>query len=192
MEGLIVRDQDAAPADIADLPLPRIMFVGSLDPRQDWDLFEQMALQRPQWSWILIGGVADATIRKRFVSCPSVHFLGRKPYYHLGPYLRHADVCIQFYNNSRLNHSGNSLKLPLYLAFGKPVVSTATAGAENYKGLIEIAKTPDDFISSIEKALTEDNGELQHTRIQAAYQNSWAVRIKDIIGLIDKHILMTY
>src|SRR5688572_1684190 len=50
-------DAGADPADIADIPGPRVGFVGVIDERMDIGLLDEIAAMRPDWQFVMIGPV---------------------------------------------------------------------------------------------------------------------------------------
>lgn len=170
------------PGDLQSIPRPRLTFVGFVDEHQDWNLIHYLTEQHPEWSIVLIGPMKlRKTTPGDFES--SVYFLGKKPYKELPNYLYHSDVCIQFYRPGAMNDTRNSQKVFLYLASGKPIVSTRSADVETIDRFVQIADTKQEFVHCVEKALAGDTDEARKGRIEAANKNSWESR-KDLIASI--------
>jgi hypothetical protein len=70
----------------------------------------------------------------------------------------------------------NPIKLKEYLALGKPVVSTPFAELQKYHDVVYEAKTVDDFVSCIKKALSEDNPEYIKKRREKVKSSSWEIK----------------
>ena len=106
--------------------------------------------------------------------------VGQKPYRELPAYLVHSDVCFQYYRPIRKNNSGNSQKLFLYLAAGKPVVSTRSADVESYGRYVTIVSTGSEFVEGVENVLSVDDESQVEERQSFAGRNSWQARCNRI------------
>lgn len=161
---------------------PVLAFVGMLnDWAHDWELLDQVAGNRPKWTFLLIGPLSVSQKTLQIIqSHHNIICVGQKPYQALPSYLAYSDICFQFYKPGRKNDSGNSQKLFLYLATGKPVVSTPSADVEAYTDLVVIVKSANEFIQGIESVLSQDNAALIKKRQAFARQNSWVSRVEYI------------
>jgi hypothetical protein len=138
---------------------------------------------------VLIGSVAlPKEVEEKFAGYPSVYFMGKRPYQQLPSYLYHSDVCIQIYRHDDLNATGNSQKQFLYLASGKPFVSTYTADVDNLAHIVRIAQTKEEFVAQVEYALVTDSAELEQSRIEYAQANSWDVRAEQIVTIVTEKL----
>jgi glycosyltransferase involved in cell wall biosynthesis len=171
------------PEPLRSLHGPILGYVGSvLAPWVDFELVEYLAHDHPEWQIVLVGPTdarGEALSRQ-----PNVHCLGSKPYADLPSYLAHFDVCLNLYKPNQCNESRTSLKLPMYLAMGRPVVSTDTAGVGLFPGLVSVARTHSDFASLVQLALACDAPGTPHRGISAARSWSWDTRVERIIELL--------
>ena len=180
---------DKPPQDLEDIKRPRLVFVGLADMRNDWDLLEYVVTERSDWSIVLIGSVAlPKEVEEKFAGYPSVYFMGKRPYQQLPSYLYHSDACIQIYRQDDLNYTGNSQKQFLYLASGKPIVSTYTADIDNLAHIVRIAQAKDEFVAQVEYAIATDSAELEQSRIEYAQANSWDVRAEQIVTIVTEKL----
>lgn len=173
------------PVDLHKIPLPRIGHVGFLGPYTDFSLLELLARHEPPWSLVLIGPVSKGfEAIERLKGFKNVYFLGPRPAHTLYPYLVHFDACILLYRLTEQNLLRSSMKLYQYLAAGKPIVSYPVGGAQEIPYLVHVAHNPDQFISLLEQALSNDSPQLAQARIDYARQNSWDVRADQIARLL--------
>jgi GT2 family glycosyltransferase/glycosyltransferase involved in cell wall biosynthesis len=161
------------PADIRDLPRPRIGFFGGLDDYIiDFDLLERIAVEFPEASLVLIG---DATCSmERFAKYPNVHWLGFQPYEKMPGYGSGFDVALMpWLDNDWIRHS-NPIKLKEYLALGLPAVTIDFPEAHYYADHLAIARGADAFIAEIRRLLSSppDRDVLR----AAVLKKSWAHR----------------
>lgn len=112
------------PADIRDIPGPRIGFLGTLFIFTDDALLETLISQRPQYQFVFVGKVQKEFPIDRISKYANVHLLGEKKKEEVGAYLEAMDICINPFKRHEVNDSVSPLKVYEYLAFKKPVVST--------------------------------------------------------------------
>jgi UDP-galactopyranose mutase len=177
------------PADQEHIPHLRIGFYGVIDERFNISLIAEVAKQRPEWNFVLIGPVVkiDPATLPRF---DNIYYLGGKDYKDLPTYLAGWDIAmIPFEKNDSTKYISPT-KTPEYLAAGKPVVSSSIRDVVipyGEQGLVHIADTPEEFITAVEKELaTEDK--TQWTKKVDAYlaQISWDKTWNKMMSLVDE------
>ncbi|NUR89345.1 MAG: glycosyltransferase, partial [Nonomuraea sp.] len=175
---------DALPADLAEIPGPRVGFFGALDDfLVDFELLERVAAELPEVSLVLIG---DATApMERFSKYPNVHWLGFRPYAQIPAYGSGFDVAIMpWLDNSWIRHS-NPIKLKEYLALGLSVVSTDFAEIDNYTDRVRVARTSDQFVDAIKQTL-RTGGLMPAERLRASVRGaSWTSRARELAALAE-------
>lgn len=143
--------QDATPEDICSIPRPRIGFVGAIAKWVDQKLLRNVALKRPNYSFVFIG---PAFVDISALKLPNVFILGAKPYDVLFSYYRQLDVgLIPFIEDDLQAWYSNPIKAYEYIAAGLPVVSTRIPELESLGALVSIASTEDEFCDLIDKAV---------------------------------------
>ena len=163
------------PDDQVDIPHPRVGFYGVLDERLDLSLIREMAEQRPQMHFVLLGPVVKInpeTLPQR----SNIHYLGRKGYSELPQYLAGWDVAMMPFALNDSTAYISPTKTPEYLAAGKPVVSTAihdVVKGYGEEGLVAIATTAAEFVEALDRALDVPT-DTWHTAVRAKLSNgSW-------------------
>lgn len=130
------------PTDLARLPHPRLLYVGTLNDRLNGSLFTALADTFPQGSVIVIGP-RTATFRMPGER-RNIHFLGLKPHGELAGYFQHADVGLMPFADSPAARAINPIKTLEYLACGLPVLSTYVPDvARYYSEVVHIAEPRD-------------------------------------------------
>lgn len=168
------------PASLVNLPKPTIGFIGSLFNWVDISLIEKTAQAYPNASVVLVGPVQGIEIPKK----PNIVYLGPQLYSTIPAYINSFDVCLIPFIADPLSDKVNPIKVYEYLSLGKPVVAINLSELEKMRDLIYLAKDNDDFILSIKKALNENNPELKSKRIQYARENSWDIRVEQLIAVV--------
>jgi glycosyltransferase involved in cell wall biosynthesis len=165
------------PADIADVPHPRLGFFGLIRDWVDLDLLAEVARQRPDWHVVLIG---DSTIDLApYRALPNMHFLGRKPYADLPAYCKEFDVGLVPFKINELTNAVNPIKLREYLAAGLPVVSTPLPESLRCDYSIAVAGTAADFVNSI-GALLDLGHDDRAGRSASVAAETWPKKVESI------------
>jgi glycosyltransferase involved in cell wall biosynthesis len=145
------------PADLVEIPRPRVVFVGTLDAGLDYDLLIEAARHAAALSFVFIGPVdprvADAV--EALGVLPNVRCLGPRPWEALPRYLWHMDVGVIPFVVDEYNASGSPLKLFEYLAAGLPVVTTKPWCPARLEDFVRRATGPDDFAAALRGATAE-------------------------------------
>lgn len=178
------------PADLRDIPRPRVGYTGYLKKHLDWDLLENLAANHEAWSFVFVGPVSphpsiDAALQ-RLRQRPNVHFLGAKTTDELAAYPQHFDVCIMPYRNTDYTRYINPLKLNEYLAGGQPVVSSRIPAVEPLQDVVMTASSPREWSSAIQEALEDEmrTASRVHERRDFARRHDWNERVEHIARLM--------
>ena len=172
------------PADLAAIPGPRIGFYGTLRDWVDYKLIADVARARPSWQFCLIGQVL--TDVSTISTLPNIHLLGQKPHDALPAYCKGFDVGIIPYNVDERMQFVNPLKMREYLSAGLAVVSTAVPEVTRYASLVQIASTPAEWITAIERALATNSLESRAARTAAMTTETWSARVAQVAKTIEQ------
>jgi glycosyltransferase involved in cell wall biosynthesis len=157
---------ESEPGDQADLPRPRIGYLGVIDERLDQQLLDHVARQRPDWQIVLAGPVVKIDPRD-LPRRPNIHYLGAKTYASLPSYLAGWDVALVPFALNEATRFISPTKIPEYLAAGLPVVSAPIRDVVRpygQMGLVRIAGSPGTFVREIDAALAHDRADLERSR----------------------------
>jgi glycosyltransferase involved in cell wall biosynthesis len=170
---------------------PIIGYVGSLTAlRLDVELIEFIARQKKDWNIVLVGPEDDSFINCSLHKIPNIYFLGNKPMESLPRYIKGFDVTINPQILNELTIGNYPRKIDEYLAMGKPIVATHTKAMEMFADYVYLAKTKEDYIENIEKALHERLGELSKSRMNFASSHTWENSVGDIYNAISTNLKM--
>ncbi len=176
-------DDLPCPDDLKDIPQPVFGFVGALQSCIEYDWVVHAAAQRPDWSFVFIGGEKPGVDLSALKALPNVHFLGLKPNEQLPAYLKHCAACLNLFADNELSADVSPLKFYEYLATGRPVVSTPQPEQVlQYEGLIRVARSPEAFVAALEAAI-EDDG-LSAARMEEGRRCSWLSRVSQICEIL--------
>ena len=159
------------PDDLASIPAPRILFMGLLAPWVDVELLAAVARAYPDASLVLLGPVRTEVQALR--QEPNTYFLGQQPYADIPRYLAHCDVALIPFRQNSLTQFVNPLKLLEYMAAGLPVISTPLPHLTTFDDLVHCARTSDEFVEQVGRALRNFSPEARARCIAVAQENSW-------------------
>lgn len=164
----------------------RLGYFGVLDERIDWPLVDEIAGQKPDWTFILIGPVAKvdpANLPRR----SNIQYLGPKPYAELPELVRDWDVCLMPFARNDATRFISPTKVLEYFAAEKPVVSTSIQDVTGpYSGIVHIGDSPAQFLQACEAALRRDNdSEERNARAkQVIALTSWERTVAEMDALM--------
>ena len=169
------------PQDMVSIGNPIIGYVGALQSlRLDLDIIEHIAVSRPSWHIVLVGPEDEQFRLSRLHQIKNIHFLGSKDPVELPRYINAFDICINPQVVNQVTIGNYPRKIDEYLAVGKPVIATLTEGMHIFKQHTYLAESKEDYITLIEKALTEDCENLQAKRKHFAASHTWENSVGEI------------
>ena len=173
------------PDDVANIKGPVIGYVGALQSiRLNLDLLAYIAVQRPNWSIVLVGPEDEQFKVSNLHQISNIHFLGSKDPDSLAAYINSFDVCLNPQIVNQVTIGNYPRKIDEYLAMGKPVVATRTEAMSVFEQHTYLGDTKEDYVNLIEKALAEDSDEKRQNRIVFASTHTWENSVKGIYNAI--------
>jgi glycosyltransferase involved in cell wall biosynthesis len=177
---------------LAELPLPRIAFVGALDRyKVDFNLLASVAQRCPDLQFVCVGpaGAGDRTALSSLPKQPNLHYVGALPQAELPAVLRGCAACIIPYHLNEYTAAVSPLKLYEYLAAGRPVVATPIPSLRDVhaRGLHLADPNPTAMVASLREALNADD-ETRAAIADAAQSHSWARRMEELAELLQIHL----
>lgn len=177
--------QLAIPGDIAAINKPIIGYVGALQSiRLDIELLAYIATTKPEWNIVLVGPEDEQFKVSSLHQIKNIYFLGSKDPSSLPAYINSFDVCLNPQLINQVTIGNYPRKIDEYLAMGKPTVATRTEAMSVFGEHTYLGTTKEDYVTLIEKALSEDNLEKQQQRIAFATTHTWENNVKEIYKAI--------
>ena len=177
------REKALVPADLADIPGPRIGYSGLIGKRLDLELIRSAAEHRPDCSFVLIGKVDRRECEAALDSLdalPNVFLLGEKPGKEVASYVVGFDIGLLPYTINLETRHISPIKMYEYWAAGIPVVSTAIPAAERHRFAVNVANSRDEFLVMIDNQLETRSDEDAGHLVDVATQNSWQSRVDTV------------
>ncbi len=184
------------PDEIANLPQPRLGFIGYINNLIDFELLVRLSDEFSESSVVLIGaeqkntGIMNSDWYHKCKSQKNIHYLGFKTYETLPAYLKGFDICLMpFRLNEWMQYSAPN-KTYQYLASGKPVVSTDFPEVRYLANVIRIGKDHNDFVRQVREALSEKSDLLTAERKKIAAENSTENRAVKVMEIVNRAITL--
>lgn len=177
--------------ELTKIPRPIVGYIGSLTTRRlDLKLLEDIANDRPEWNFVLVGPEDEAFKRSTLHLLKHVHFIPTQPVDRLPSFIKGFDVAINPQAVNIITNWNYPLKIDEYLALGRAVVATKTVFMSYFGNHVYLATGVKEYQSRIEQALAENSEELQLARIAYASTHSWenfVGKIYDEINRVTKY-----
>jgi GT2 family glycosyltransferase len=164
---------------LEDVPRPVVGYYGAIADWFDLELMAEVAKRRPQYTFVLIGGVFDVDV-SALEALANVRLLGQQPYEKMPQYLHSFGACIIPFKVNAVTEATDPVKLYEYLIGGKPVVAVALPELEACRDLIYTARKVEDFLARLDEALSENDPQIEERRKEFARQNTWRKRYEQI------------
>jgi glycosyltransferase involved in cell wall biosynthesis len=175
------------PEEFKEIPSPVFGYVGSLTTlRLDIGLLEFVAEQKKDWSVVLVGPEDADFKNSNLHNFSNVYFLGRKDASELPKYVKGFDVTTNPQLKNNLTIGNYPRKIDEYLAMGKPIVATNTKAMEMFKEHVYLAETKEEYVTLIDKAMSENTSDRIKNRIEYAKSHTWTNNVKAIYNSISK------
>jgi UDP-galactopyranose mutase len=174
------------PHDQASIPGSKLGFYGVIDERFDLGLIEEMALQRPDWNFILLGPIVKIN-PANLPRLDNIHYLGGKSYKELPGYVSGWDIALIPFLLNDATRFISPTKTPEYLAAGVPVISTPIQDVvQPYgnEGIVKIASDAKGFIEAAEHYLKIDKTEWLSIADEFLADKSWNATFNDMLKKI--------
>jgi glycosyltransferase involved in cell wall biosynthesis len=168
-----------APGWFADLPGPRLLYVGSLESRVDVDAIGRAARALPQASFALVGPLLDAAHFETLRREPNIYLHPAAPREEIVALVAAADACLIPHVRNSLTAAMSPLKLYEYLAGGAPV---AALDLDPIRGVSPRVIIRDDLVQAIAEALALGRAP-DAERHGFAEANSWRARQDQIVEM---------
>lgn len=173
--------------DLKDIKHPIIGYVGFLTSRRlDIEVISHIAAEKPDWTVVLVGPEDDVFKASKLHQQENIKFLGSRDPETLPTYIKGFDICInpQIVNDATIGNYPR--KIDEYLAMGKPTIATWTEAMVYFEDFTYLGKTKEDYVTLIEKALSEDSREKQQARRKYALSHSWDNNVLEIGNALEK------
>lgn len=179
--------------EIAKIPAPRIGYAGNISERLDWELIEEMASLRPDWSFVFVGNVVASKSTHKIQRLPNVYFVRAYPQEAMPAITKAFQVGMLPYRENAFFEYLNPLKFYENLAAGIPSVSSPIDELRQHppEAVRVISNDAAEWIETIESLLTSDNKMARQVRSTIARKYLWeemSAAVLRVIGSVMRQI----
>jgi len=177
------RDVGEPPEWFADLPRPRLLYVGSLDDRVDVEKVAEVAAAYAEGSVVLVGPLHDEAHFAALTEHPNVVIRAdRAPRRDVIRLIGAADVCLIPHVGNRLTEAMSPLKLYEYLAAGRPVAAVDLPPIAAVEGRVALAPAGGRLAPAVAQALTLGPA-TETERLGFVARHAWSRRFDELLGI---------
>lgn len=162
----------------------QVGFIGGIDRRLDYPLLEHLISSLPDVAFIFIGRIRSPDGAALLQKYKNVTVTGSKTLTELPAFVRHFSAGIIPFKKSDFIKTVYPLKINEYLAAGVPVVTTNFGYLDDFKDVVSIAETADEFKAYVLHEMQNDSLEKKKARQALAKQNSWERRAAELSQVI--------
>ena len=174
------------PGDLAKIKSERkpiVGYYGALAPWLDYKLISKVAIDNPDYNFVLIGVNYQDALSKLDQSLKNIHYLGPRKYADLPKYSSRFDCAIIPFRLGEIARGTSPVKLFEYMAMGLPTVGTKDLNECRGFEYVYLAKNVDDFSEKLKLAIKEHKKDkTKQTLLLQAEKNTWSKRAEDIIA----------
>ena len=162
-------------------------YYGAIARWLDYDLLTQVAAEREDWSFLLIGPPYDQSTKDRSLfTLPNVEWVTAQPYQDLPRWLQSFDVAMIPFVVNEITESTSPLKLFEYFAGGKPVVCSQMPEVVAFPEVRSYCDAAG-MSEALDLALADSrNAEVRNSLRQRGEQNSWLARARTVVERIEQ------
>ncbi len=173
------------PENLIPISKPIVGYIGDITSvRLNPDLIYDVAKQRPDYSFVMIGREDPVFQAHVLHTLGNVHFLGSIAKNTVPQYMNFLDVCLNPQLLNEVTNGNYPRKVDEYLAMGKPVVATKTATMELFKDHSYLCTNALEYVAAIDDALKNNSIDKRNGRIEFARSHSWENNVNNIYKLI--------
>lgn len=187
------------PADLSQVPGPRIGYFGSINPKLDFQLIDRLTDNLGGMSFVFIGRVnnlagRDHQLWSRIKTKNNVYYLGQKPGEQIPAYAQNLDVSALFYSTDSRNFGAACSPLKLFesLAAGTPVISSDIEAVRLVRHAVTIADGAQNWEDAIRTTVSlrseEEKNNQQRQMRQLAQRHSWDRKAEILLDLIQDRL----
>jgi len=174
------------PDDARDLPHPVLGYYGVIDERMDYDAIQALSEAFPEGTVLLIGPITKVDPAE-LPRANNIVYLGQRGYDDLPLYLKAFDVALVPFADNPATRFLSPTKTLEYFAGLKPVVSSPVKDVvENYADIVRIAQSPEEYVSAVRAALSEDNTERARRGLEKAQEKTWDAIVEQMEALVSE------
>lgn len=179
----------AIPDDIVNIPGPIVGYYGVIDERINLNLVNEIALAKPDVSFVMIGPLAKIG-EHELPRQNNIYYLGMKTYEELPGYLKAFSIAMMPFALNDATKYISPTKTLEYMAAGKPIISTAIKDVvRDYKSCVKIIDNVQEFADAIDCQLMDaPDVFMKHEYTEILQKTSWDNTAGKMINIIKTEV----
>lgn len=180
------------PADLQSVTQPMVGYYGVIDERIDMKLLSEVARQKPEVTFVMVGPVvkiSDADLAHE----PNIVYVGGKSYKELPAYLHQFSVCMMPFALNESTKFISPTKTLEYMAAQKPIISTPiTDVVTTFNKEVRVVRNADEFVSAINYFLSEPLNEMKQRvteQMNTLDNTSWDITVAEMEKIISRDLV---
>lgn len=157
-----------------------IGYIGTVDDRIDYSIMEHLFTQMPNVSFVFVGRVISKRGLAILKKYKNVSVEGAKTPAELPAYLKTFSLGVIPFVNDTFTSCIYPMKINEYLSSGLPVVSTDFGDMSDFREVVSITNSKEDFLQHIKDEIAADSPEKRQARQDIAKQNTWVNRAEEM------------
>lgn len=176
------------PPELNGITKKIIGYTGSIEYRSDFELLKKIATHHHDKILFFVGPIQGNEHKEVGLDkMPNVIFAGPRKITELPNFLQYFDCVLIPFRKNTLTRSIYPLKINEYLAAGKPVIATHfSEDIYTFRDVAYVADSHEEFIATIDKAISENNEARKQARMKVAEQNTWEARVARFWEIIEQ------
>lgn len=172
------------PAQLSGRPRPCIGYMGTVDWRLDVETLVAAARALPNATFAIVGRInADQETRiAELRKLPNVLITGAVSAEEGHRFVAAFDIGLVPFLGGAMGDGVNPVKMWMYLAAGKPVVTTWMRECRRYAPYVRAARDPQEFAQFLRDELAGNDAAARTARLAFAQQHTWEKRAEEAVG----------
>lgn len=160
-------------------------YYGAIAKWFDYDLVRDVAIQKPNWLWILVGLNYDHTLDKSgILDLPNVKYFPPQKYDTLPSFLKGFDIATIPFVINEITLSTSPVKLFEYMAGNKPILTSKMPECLKYES-VHIYTTAEEFIRlAVEYLQMKPDDPYWGKLRKDALANTWDAKVDEILDAL--------
>lgn len=157
----------------------KIIYVGALDKRFDFDIITSVASKVSNFTFYLVGPF-DNEVEDKLANIPNIKLLGGIEYANIPKYIKSMDVTILPMSNDKSNEGRSPMKIYEYLSCEKVVIARNTLElARRNENNVYLYKNEEEFIQLLQQVYTQ-----KITFLKQDYkEHDWSYKAQQLLEL---------
>jgi len=176
------------PPELEGITQKIIGYTGSIEYRSDFELLKKVAEYHKDKILFFVGPIQGNEYKEVGLDkMPNVIFAGPRKITELPNYLQYFDCVLIPFRKNTLTRSIYPLKINEYLAAGKPVIATHfSEDIYTFRDVAYVVDSHEEFLTTIDKAIEENNEALKQKRMAVAEENTWEARVARFWEIVEQ------